>query len=75
MRSLTGKNAPFDRPLTPDAMSARASIHGAHCAEFTIVPVRLLLTTIGISSARRLCPLDMNLLQRPNSPGTEELPR
>ena len=47
----------------------------AACAEFTIVPVELLLTTIGTGNARRLCPLDMNLLQRPNSPGTEELPR
>ena len=47
----------------------------AACAEFTIVPVELLLTTIGTSDARRLCPLDINLLQRPNSPGTEELPR
>jgi hypothetical protein len=33
----------------------------------------LLLTTVGTSNARRLCPLDMNLLQCPNSPGTEEL--
>jgi len=35
----------------------------------------LLLTTVGTSNARRLCPLDMNLLQCPNSPGTEELSR
>jgi len=27
------------------------------------------------SNARRLCPLDTNVLQYPNSPGTEELPR
>jgi hypothetical protein len=46
------------------------------CAEFTMVPVvELLLTTIGTSNARRHRPLDRNLLQRPNSPGTEELPR
>jgi hypothetical protein len=35
----------------------------------------LLLTTVGTGNARRLCPLDTNLLQCPNSPGTEELPR
>jgi hypothetical protein len=47
----------------------------AACAEFTIVPVELLLSAIGTSNARRLCPLDTNLLQCPNSPGTEEPPR
>jgi hypothetical protein len=34
-----------------------------------------LLATVGTGNARRLCPLDMNLLQCPNSPGTEELSR
>src|SRR5713226_6727051 len=40
MRSLTGKNTPFDR-TQPDAgcNERKASIHRAHCAEFTIVPV------------------------------------
>jgi hypothetical protein len=37
--------------------------------------VELLLTTVGPSDARRLCPLDTSLLQCPNSPGKEELPR
>jgi hypothetical protein len=31
--------------------------------------------TTGAGDARRLCALDTNLLQCPNSPGTEELPR
>jgi hypothetical protein len=30
---------------------------------------------VGAGNARRLCHLDTDLLQCPNSPGTEELPR
>ncbi len=40
-----------------------------------VLLAELLLTTVGTSNARRLCPLDTNLPQCPNSPGTEELPR
>jgi hypothetical protein len=56
--------------------ASSTSIHRPHGVEFTIVPV-------GSSRSRpsapcnawRLCPLDMNLLQCPNWPGTEELSR
>jgi hypothetical protein len=35
----------------------------------------LLLVAAGPGNARRLCPLDTNLLRQPNSPDTQELPR
>jgi hypothetical protein len=54
--------APF-RSIAPTAPSLLSSLW------------ELPLTTAGTGNARRLCPLDMNLLQGENSPGTEELPR
>src|SRR5882724_7413355 len=46
----------------PDRPSGKSSTRGAEIPGCT-------------SNARRLCPLDMNLLQCPNSPDTEELSR
>jgi hypothetical protein len=53
----------IDSSLPPAATGARASIRSIHRVEFTIVAGELLLTTAGTSNARRLCPLDTNLLQ------------
>jgi hypothetical protein len=54
---------------------------GAYCAvvvmavDCAALIRRYGLLTTGAGDARRLWALDTNLLQCPNSPGTEELPR
>ena len=67
------KERPIDR-AQPDAGCKLRSI------AFTGLSLRsslsgLRLATVGTGNARRLCPLDTNLAQRSNSPGTEELLR
>jgi hypothetical protein len=64
------------RPLAAFLFRASSiSTHRTYCAKFTIVPVGSCCSRPSAPATRRLCPLDMNLLQGENSPGTEELPR
>jgi hypothetical protein len=77
VRSLTGKNTPFDRPQPDAGCIERKGFDPSRPLRWVCYRPcgELRLTIVGTSNARRLCPLDTNLLQCPNWPGTEELPR